>query len=81
VLRTEDEATIFVRYRGLRHGPRDVMDRIARGEPVEPHAYYLRTSLFFETGAPAYQWLNRVLAVGVGRREQSAVIYDIHEIL
>ena len=81
VLRTDDDAIIFVQYRGLRHGPPDVMRRIARGEVVPEDSYYLRTSVFFETGAERYRWLNGVLAVGVGRREPGEVVYEIHEVL
>ena len=81
VLRTDDGETVFVHYRGLRHGPADVMQRIARGEVVPHDSYYLRTSVFFETGAERYRWLNGVLAVGVGHREPGGVVYEIHEIL
>jgi len=80
-LRTDDGALIHVTYRGVRHGPPEVMARIARGENVAPHEYYLRSAPFFETSAPRYDWLNRIVAVGVGRREPDAAIYDIHEIL
>ena len=80
-LKTEDGACLFVAYRGIRHGAADVMARIARGEMVEPHAYYLRTAIFFETGAGKYDWLNRIVAVGVGRRAPDAAIYEVHQIL
>ena len=36
-------------YRGMRHGPKDVMDKIARGETVSPLDYYLRAIPLFET--------------------------------
>jgi len=80
-LRTDDDALILVTYRGVRHGPPEAMERIARGAPVEPHEYYLRNAPFFETAAPRYDWLNRVVAVGVGRREPAAAVYEVHEIL
>lgn len=80
-LKTDDDAVIYVTYRGVRHGPKDVMDKIARGEPVAPESYYLRCAPFFETSAPRYDWLNRIVSVGVGRREPTAAIYDIFEVL
>jgi hypothetical protein len=80
-LETEDGAKIYVTYRGIRHGPAQVMARIARGEHVEPHEYYLRNAMFFETGAAKYDWLNRIIAVGVGRRTPEAAIYEVYEIL
>lgn len=80
-LRTDDGALIHVAYRGVRHGPPEVMARIARGEPVEPDEYYLRNAPFFETSAARYDWLNRIVAVGVGRREPGAAVYEVYEIL
>src|SRR5438045_7645084 len=38
-LRTEDGALISMRSFGLRHGPPDMMDAIARGEGDAPAAY------------------------------------------
>ncbi len=82
ILETEDGAAIFVSYRGIRHASADVMDRIASEVAMpESHEYYLRNAIFFETGAENYTWLNRVLAVGVGRRSPRQADYDVYEIL
>lgn len=80
-VKTDDDALILITYRGIRHGPAEVMARIAAGENVSADEYYLRSAPFFETGAEKYDWLNRILAVGIGRREPDAAIYDIYEIL
>lgn len=80
-LRTDDGALIYMRYHGLRHGPPEVMARIAAGESVDPATYYFRIAPAFETSAPKYQWLNRLLAVGTGRREREGPIYSIEEVL
>lgn len=80
-LKTDDNAVIYVTYRGVRHGPPEVMARIAKGEIVSGDEYYLRNAIFFETGAPRYHWLNRCIAVGVGYRAPDAAIYQVHEIL
>ena len=42
LLRTDDGVVIQVRNRGLRHGPPDVMRRLAAGENVDPGEYYFR---------------------------------------
>lgn len=81
VLRTDDGALIFMHYTGVRHGSPEVMDRIARGEVVPPTDYYLRNTPSFETSAPNYDWLNRIVAVGVGRRMPDHAAYDVFEIL
>ena len=80
-VQADDGAIIHIAYRGVRHGPAEVMERIARGEQVPPDQYYLRNAPFFETGAARYDWLNRIVAVGIGRREPDCAVYDIYEIL
>jgi hypothetical protein len=81
VLETDDGALIFMHYMGVRHGPPEVMARIARGEVVPPTEYYLRNTPYFETAAPKYDWLNRIVAVGVGRRMPDHAAYDVFQIL
>jgi hypothetical protein len=81
VLRTEDHALIGMTYRGLRHGPTDVIERIERGEVVDPASYYFRISPLFETAATQYNWINRVIAVGVGHRLADGPVYSVFEVL
>jgi len=38
----------------LRHGPRDVIAKIERGEVVDPESYYFRINPLFETAAKRY---------------------------
>ncbi|QAY79067.1 DUF3237 domain-containing protein [Sphingosinicella sp. BN140058] len=80
LLQTDDEALIAMTYSGLRHGPADVMARLGRGESVDPADYYFRIVPTFATSAPHYQWLNRIVAVGTGRRDPEGPLYQIHEI-
>lgn len=81
VLRTDDEALIYMYYTGVRHGTPEVMQRIADGETVDPSEYYLRNAPFFETASSKYDWLNRIVSVGVGRRMPDHAAYDVFEIL
>ncbi|MBW8723950.1 MAG: DUF3237 domain-containing protein [Inquilinus limosus] len=80
-LHAQDGALILMTYRGVRHAPPEVGDRIARGEAVARSEYYLRIAPFFETAAPAHAWLNRIVAVGIGERRPGGVSYDVFEIL
>jgi len=80
-IETEAGARILVSSRGLRHGPPDVMARLAQGETVEPSLYYFRTMMRFETADPAVAWLNRILALGRGAREPRTVRLDVYEVL
>jgi Protein of unknown function (DUF3237) len=80
-LETEAGERILVRSEGLRHGPEDAIAALARGEPVDPAAYYFRTIIRFETGAPALAWMNRILTVARGAREPTCVRLDVFEVL
>jgi hypothetical protein len=79
-LETADGALIYVRNKGYRHGPDDVMRRLAAGEAVEPALYYMRTTPWFETGDARYAWLNRIVCVGTGARRASSVELEIYEV-
>jgi hypothetical protein len=81
VLKTNDGALIAMSYRGVRHGPADVLARIDRGEAADPQSYYFRIGPMFETASERYAWLNRVLAIGVGHRLQDGVVYSVFEVL
>jgi hypothetical protein len=81
ILQTDDAALIYMRYSGYRHGPTDVMQALADGKDVDPAAYYFRIAVILETGAEKYSWLNRIVAIGTGRRIPEGPIYDIYEVL
>ena len=68
-LETDDGHLIFMSYRGMRHGPKEVIERLNRGEKVDPQSYYFRMVPQFETSSDKYAWLNRLVALGKGRRE------------
>src|SRR6202521_3712335 len=80
-LETDDGALIHMTSLGLRHGPAEVLAALARGESVDPSAYYFRTAPRFETSAPKYAFLNQLIAVASGDRRPTGPIYTINEIL
>jgi hypothetical protein len=79
VLKT-DETMISMNYRGIRHGSPHILARIDRGETVGPATNYFRTTSFFETAAPKYDWL-KLIAVGIGQRTAEGPIYSLFELL
>jgi hypothetical protein len=81
VLRTTDGALIVMTYQCLRAGPSSVMEKLDKGEAVDPSSYYFRMNPMFETSAPKYDWMNRVLAIGTGHRLADGPIYSIFEVL
>lgn len=81
VLKTNDDALIFMHYTGIRCGSPDVMQRIADGEAVDPSEYYHRNTPYFETSSEKYSWLNRICSVGIGWRQGDSAGYDVFQIL
>lgn len=81
VMETDDQHLIGMTYKGIRHGPQAVLDRIAKGESVSPADYYFRVAPFFETASEKYGWLNNVVAVATGHRLASGPIYQVFEVL
>lgn len=77
VIRTDDGALVEVRSDGLRHGPPEVMARLARGETVGRDEYFFRTLMRFTTGHPGWLHLNKVMAIAVGQREAGRVVLDV----
>ena len=74
-------ALIQVDSKGVRHGPPEVLARLAKGEDVDSSLYYFRTVMRFETAHPTTLWLNRILALARGAREKNAVLLDVYEVL
>lgn len=72
-LKVDDGTLIYVVNRGLRHGPPEVMQRLMRGETVDPASYYFRTTPVFEVAAGKHDWLNRSVFIGTGARHAAEV--------
>ena len=81
VLKTTDGALIVMTYQCLRAGTPEVMERLDKGEDVDPTSYYFRMNPVFETNSKKYDWMNRIIAVGVGHRPPDGPIYSIFEVL
>lgn len=81
LLETNDGALIDIRNFGFRHGPSEVLARLAEGEDVSPDDYYMRTVPRLKTGDPRYDWVNRTIFIGTGIRRASAVQIGVFEIL
>jgi len=79
-IETTDGALIYVHNFGYRHGPAEILKRLAAGDPVHPSLYYMRTTPRFETAAERYSWLNRTICVATGARRAAAVELDVYEV-
>jgi hypothetical protein len=65
----------------MRHGPGDVLDRIARGEHVDPAEYYFRTTTRFEAPNDSqYAWMNKSVFVCAAARQVATAIIGFYEV-
>ena len=67
-LKTDDEQLISMAYRGLLFTPKG-------GEQ------YWRTTPIFETGSAKYEWLNKIIAIGVGKTVPGKAAYSVYQVL
>ena len=78
---TDDQHQICMAWKGLRHGPKEVMDRLYRGETVDPRSYYFRTTPYFETSSEKYGWMTRICAIATGSLGANARALDVFQVL
>jgi Protein of unknown function (DUF3237) len=73
-LETDTGRLIYVQNAGIRHAAPEVMQRLLRGDVVDPTLVYFRTVPKFETSAPELQWLVRSVFIGTGERYPNEVV-------
>jgi uncharacterized protein DUF3237 len=78
---TDDGAIVYIENVGIRFGPKELLDRIAKGWNVDLALIYFRSVPKFESGAEKYLWLMENLFVGVGARHPDRVEIDVHQVL
>jgi hypothetical protein len=76
-----DGATVYIENIGIRFGPTEALDRIARGETADPSLIYFRSTPKFETGSENWRWLMEHLFVGVGARHPDRVEIHVHQVM
>jgi hypothetical protein len=80
-LETDDKQQIYMTWKGFRHGPKEVIDRLSRGESVDPATYYFRITPYFETSSEKYSWMNRICSIATGSRKASGRTFDVFQVL
>ena len=81
MLQTDDGDLITITNTGLRHGPPEVMQRLAKGEDVDASAYYFRSIPVFETSNTEYAWLMRSVFIATGTRKAKQVLIDVWRVV
>jgi hypothetical protein len=83
ILQADDGATIHMIYGGRAVFPANMMVDVrdpARRHLIDPASYYFRTTPVFETGAPAYTWLNDIVCVASARLTELGLDYQVFQV-
>ncbi len=78
--RTASGELLLLHARGIRTGAPDVLERLRRGEDVDPREYLFRTTVSIETAAPHLAHLQRSLFLAVAQRQATAVHYRAYRV-
>lgn len=77
-LKASDGTVIDIVNAGVRTAPKEIIDRLSRGEDVDPSLYYFRTSPRFTVTAGPHEWLRRSMFVARGIRKPDHVVVDFY---
>jgi len=78
--RTPQGELLYLHAVGVRSGEPAVLEALLRGEPVDPAAYYFRTTVTIETSAPRLAHLERSVYVTAAEREAAVVRYAAYRV-
>ena len=69
---------VYVDNRGFRTASPDDVERLTRGEPVDPSRVYFRTTPRFETAVPELAWLQSTVFVALAVRHPDSVELSVY---
>jgi Protein of unknown function (DUF3237) len=81
ILETDDKQQIYMTWKGFRHGPKAAIERLNRGEAIDPSMYYFRITPDFETSSEKYSWLNRICSIATGSRAAKGRTFEVFQVL
>lgn len=79
LLQTDDGAGIAYRHRGIRHDSTNFPAPFSPGQQPGSSPYFFTTPEF-ETSDVRYDWLNRIIAVGRGKKEGLTLQYSVYAV-
>ena len=81
VIETDEGETIFIQNRAIRAADPELVQKIVRGEPVDPSQIYFRCTPILETSAKRFEWVTERIFVGTGVRRPDCVELEFYELL
>lgn len=80
VIRLESGDSIYVTNRGMRHGPADLLAKLAAGETIDQSKIYFRTVISVEAAAKSLDWMNKSIFVGIGERMPTEAVIHVYRL-
>jgi len=77
-LQADDGTVVTVTNPGVRTASPEVIERLAKGEDVDPSLYYFRTTPSFDVKPGAHEWMRRMAFVARGIRKPDHVLIDFY---
>ena len=81
LIEADDGTLIQIRNTGVRHGPKEVLDRLQNYEPVDPSEYYMRVTPRFDAPEGPHGWLSRTIFIGKANRRENESIFTYWAVL
>jgi hypothetical protein len=79
-LRADDGTVIGIENPGVRVASAEVTEQLARNQPVDPSAYYFRTTPRFIVTAGPHEWMRRTVFVARGIRRPTEVVIHFYAV-
>ena len=81
MLEASDGALIYMKNRGYRHAPPDILKKMEALEPVDASSYYFRIAPEFAAPAGPHEWLSRTVFVGTADRRNGYTLFEYYKVL
>lgn len=81
LIEADDGTLVQLRNSGLRHGPKEVLDRLHNYEPVDPSEYYMRCTPYFDAPEGPLGWLTRTVFIGTANRQKGHSVFTYWAVL
>lgn len=80
VVQLESGDLIYVTNRGMRHGPPELLAKLAAGEKIDQSKIYFHTVISVETAAKSLDWMNKSIFVSTGERLPTEAVIHVYRL-
>jgi len=80
VVQLESGDLIYVTNRGMRHGPPELLAKLAAGEKIDQTKIYFHTIIAVETAAKSLDWMNKSIFVSTGERLPNEAVIHVYRL-